>query len=121
MASDVLRLRDRSILDLLKSSGYLESHEAITEQHLLAYLQANRDLIRSWIIYSENRRTSCGYYFLGPDNTPDQGGHWVIGYYPGRKEEHFSDGPTACARFVKLEAENLRYFIEGGPPIKARQ
>lgn len=67
-----------------------------------------------------NRRTKHGYYFLGPNNTRDQGGDWVVGFSSG-KEQHFDEGATACARFVKLEAENLRYMIEGGPPIKARR
>jgi hypothetical protein len=121
MASDFRRLHDRSMLDLLKSSGYLDAHDAITEQHLQALFEAKPDLIHSWIVHSGNRRTRYGYYFLGPDNTSHRGGDWMVGYYPGGKEEHFSDGPAACARFVKLEAENLRYMIEGRPPIKARR
>ena len=118
MASDFYRLRNRSILDLLKSSGYVQDHDAITEQQLQVVFEANPELIHPWFILSEDKRTKYGYYLLPPGGSPNKGADWVVGYYPGGKEEHFSGGPSACARFVKFEAENLRYMIEGGPPIK---
>jgi len=120
MASDFRRLGNRSMPDLLKASGYVEAHGDITEQLLRDCFEAEPDLIRAWQGYGYDRRTKFGYSFLGPDNTSHLGGDWVVDYYPAGKEEHFSDGAAACARFVKLEAENLRYMIEGGPPIKAR-
>ncbi|HTB12762.1 MAG TPA: hypothetical protein VK752_14370 [Bryobacteraceae bacterium] len=114
MASDFYRLRNRSILDLLKSSGYIQGHDAITEQLLQDIFEASPDLIHPWLVLSEDQRTKYGYY-LSPRRTG-----WVVGYHPGGNEERFPEGPAACARFVKLEAENLRYMIEGGPPIKTR-
>jgi hypothetical protein len=120
MASDFYRLRNLSILDLLKSSGYVEEHDAITEQHLHIVFEANPELIRPWFILSEDKRTKYGYYLLPPGVSPNKGSDWVLGYHPGGKEERLPDGPTACARFVKFEVEDLRYMIEGGPPIKTR-
>jgi hypothetical protein len=119
MASDFYRLRNRSILDLLKSSGYVQDHDAITEQQLQIVFEANPELIRPWFILSEDKRTKYGYYLLPPGVSPNKGADWLVGY-PGGKEEHFPGGPSACARFVKFEAENLRYMVEGGPPIKTR-
>ena len=121
MASDFYRLRNRSILDLLKSSGCLQNHDAITEERLRVLFEANPDLIRPWYILSEDQRTKYGYYLLPPGVSPNRSRDWVVGYYPGGKEEHFPDGATACARFVKLEAENLRYMIEGDPPFQPRR
>jgi len=121
MASDFYRLRNRSILDLLKSSGYLQDHDAITEERLRVFFEANPDLIRPWYILSEDQRTKYGYYLLPPGVSPNRSSDWAVGYNPGGKEEHFPDGATACARFVKFEAENMRYMIEGGPPFKPRR
>lgn len=121
MASDFFRLRDRSMLDLLQSSGYLQDHDAITEQQLAAVFEASPDLIHPWFLHSERKRTKYGYYLVPPTGSPDGRGDWVVGYHAGGRVERFSDGATACARFVKFEAENLRYILEGGPPIKPRR
>lgn len=118
MASDFYGLRNRSILDLLKSSGYIHDHDAITELRLGVIFEAKPELINHWVILSDDRRTKHGYYLLPPGVSPNSGADWVVGYHPGGKEEHFPGGPSACARFVKFEAENLRYMIEGGPPIR---
>ena len=117
MAADFYQLRNQSMLDLLKSSDYLLDHDAVTEQQLQVVFEANPELIRPWFILSEDQRTKYGYYLLSPEVSPDA--DWVVGYHPRGNEEHFGDGPSACARFVKFEAENLRYLVEGGPPIKA--
>jgi hypothetical protein len=118
MASDFYGLRNRSILDLLKSSGYVQDYDAITEQQLQIVFEANPELIHPWVILSADQRTKYGYYLLPPGVSPNKGADWVVGYYPGGQEEHLPGGPSACARFVKFEAENLRYMIEGGPPIR---
>jgi hypothetical protein len=121
MPSDFHRLRNRSMLDLLKSAGYVDAHDTITEEQFRAVFEANPDLIQTWIVHSENQRTKYGYYLLPPGVSPNRGSEWIVGYHPRGAEERFRDGPAACARFVKFEAENLRYMIEGGPPFKRRE
>jgi hypothetical protein len=106
------------MLDLMTASGYLQEHDAITEEHLHAIFSANPDLIRPWLAIRNGGR--YGYYLLPPGTSANQN-DWVVGYSPGGKDEHFQDGPAAGARFVKFKANDLRYMIEGGPPIKARR
>jgi hypothetical protein len=118
MAEDFYRLTDRSMLDLLKASGYLDEHDAITEWRLHAIFTSNPDLIRAWLSVGNGGRS--GYYLLPPGTSANQN-DWVVGYNPRGNEEHFPDGPAACARFVKFKAEDLRYMIEGGPPIRRKQ
>jgi hypothetical protein len=118
MAEDFHRLRDRSMLDLLKASGYLQAHDSITEQHLHAIFDANPDLIRPWLAVENGGR--YGYYLL-PPGTSDKHSDWVVGHNPRGKEEHFQDERAAWARFVKFKVEDWRYMIEGGPPIRRRQ
>jgi len=69
MVSDFRRLGNRSMVDLVKASGYVQAHGIITEQLLQAHFEAEPDLIRAWLGYGYDRRTKYGYYFLGPDNT----------------------------------------------------
>jgi len=86
MASDFYRLGNRSMLDLLKSSGYLQDHEAITELQLQVLFGTNPDLIHPWFILSEDQRTKYGYYLLPPGVSPNRGSDWVVGYHPvGRR------------------------------------
>ncbi len=120
MAAEFYGRGNVSILDLLKASGSIENHGAIAEEQLRSVFEANPELVRPWFIYSEDRRTGYGYYLLPPGVTPNKGTDWVVGYYPRGEDEHFPDGPSACARFVKFQAEDLRYMIQGGPPIKTR-
>jgi hypothetical protein len=58
MASDFYRLRNRSLLDLLKSSGYVQDHDTIREQQLQIVFEADPELIRPWSILSEDQRTN---------------------------------------------------------------
>lgn len=115
MASDFRQLANRSMLDLLKDSGYLQVHDAVRESKLRAVFEASPDLIQTWLSLSEDQRTGEGHYLLSPNIS---GRGWVVGYLPGTKEERFSDGPRACARFVKLEVEALRRMIEESSPPK---
>ena len=62
---------NRSILDLLKSSGYIQDHDAVTEQQLQIVFEANPELIRPWVILSDDRRTKYGYYLLPPGASPN--------------------------------------------------
>src|SRR5580698_10609877 len=108
MADDFQRLRDQSLLDLLKSSGYVDKHDKITEELLHAFFDSHPELIRSWIAIASGGR--YGYYVVPPTKPSID---WVVGYNPGGKVERFADGATACARFVKFKAEDLRYTTEG--------
>jgi hypothetical protein len=118
LAEDFYRLGDRSILDLLRASGYLQQHEAITVEDLRAIFSANPDLMRPWLSVGNGGR--YGHYLLPPGTSANQN-DWVVGHNSGGKDEHFQDAPAALARFVKVKADDLRYMIDGGPPIKARR
>lgn len=52
------------MLDLLKSSGYLEVHDAITEHQLRILFEADPELLHHWVILSGDQRTRYGYYLL---------------------------------------------------------
>ena len=118
IVADFRRVGDRSVLDLLKSSGYVDQHSQVTEDDIKSFLIANPELIDTWIGQGADGRG--GYYMLTPTSVSNSSGAWVVGP-PRGSAEHFQDGFLACARFIKLSAENWRYMIEGGPPIKRRR
>src|SRR3954463_3391578 len=110
MAID-LKVGNRSMVDLVRFSGYLTETGAVTEEELGHLFQESPDLIRSWVIYSSDQRTTDGYYLLPPGNGSNGGRDWLVGHYPEGVDEHFADGTRACAKFVKLEAEEIRRNI----------
>ena len=96
----------RSPLSLLAESGYLDLSDAVTAEALANALRNHPSLINDWLHWSENKRSSSGWYFkmMNP-------GTFVVGYYPrsdNRKTKEYSDGFIAAADFIKNEIEEIR-------------
>jgi hypothetical protein len=104
---DFHRLRNVSVRNLLKASGYLEHPDAVGEPELAAFLRANPDVIEAWTALSEDKRVSEGWYLLSPATSFD-GHHWVVGYYPEGKRFSSLDAAEACAYYIKREIESWR-------------
>src|SRR5665213_3812905 len=110
IASYFLRLGNVSVLDLLRSSGYLQDPAALLECHLEDVLQSYPDLIDEWLKHSEDKRASSGWCLLRPIRS--QNAEWIVGYYPkGREQRCFSDRFKACAFFIKQEVEANRSYM----------
>jgi len=110
MATEYYRLRTVSMLDLTKSSGYLQDPDAVTEEALEEVLRANPELISSWLNLSD-ARTRYGWCLSKPHGVGYEGDGWVVEYPNGKKKRHFPDGFTACAFYVKQEIECYRELI----------
>lgn len=97
---------DISAFAILEQSGYLERHADVTPDLLAEILTSDASLVDDWLAYSENKRTSSGWYFLR--GIPD----FAIGYVSdaGHKidEDTYSDGAEACSNFIKKELEEMR-------------
>ena len=106
MASEFYRLRNVSMIDLLKSSGYVQNPSAVLEEDLEVVFRAEPDLIDEWVKLSENKRTRDSWGLVRPDS-PDSA-EWIVIYPNGRKQRSFPDGFKACAFFVKQEIEEYR-------------
>jgi hypothetical protein len=57
LASEFYRLRNLSMIDLLKSSGYVQNPSAVLEKDLEAVFRAEPDLIDAWVRLSSYKRT----------------------------------------------------------------
>jgi hypothetical protein len=101
-----------SVITLFEESGYLEDPNQITEEQILEYLRHNPDLIDTWVLHSENQRTSQGWYIKSPVGNDSPSDIWIVGWYPGGEINKFRDGASAVAFYVKREAEAIRGIIE---------
>ena len=105
MASEVYLRRNSSLIDLLKSSGYVQNPSAAMEQDLEEVFRAEPDLIDGWVILSSYKRTRYPW-LLVPGSSFDS--DWIVMYPNGRRHRRFPDAFKACAFFVKQEIEGYR-------------
>lgn len=111
---DFEKSRNKSIVGLIKESGYLEYKDKIVLGAIKAYLSLNRCLVDNWLIYSSDKRTSSGWYFCADK------GVYIVGYYSkfGGNDNiiKYSDSIEACANFIRNEVNDVMrdggYFEE---------
>lgn len=106
MASEFYRHRNISMIDLLKSSGYVQNPSAVMEQDLEEVFRAQPDLIDEWVRLSSYKRTRYPW-LLVPGSSLDSD-KWIVIYPNGRRQRSFPDAFKACAFFVKQEIEQYR-------------
>lgn len=102
MARDFYSKSNKSITQLFTESGYLENPKIVTREALVGFLTKNPDLIESWQIYSEDKRTEPSWYFL--NNDPE----WIVGYASVPSQEKrtvYKSKFEACAEFILHELE----------------
>ena len=113
------KLRDVSTITLFLESGYLHHRDGISESALEKYLRAHPELVQHWVRFSEDQRCTPSWYLLPPvprihdhDQPP-----WVVGYMPDSDSEPpqktFPNPFSACAFFIKREAEELSGLVNG--------
>lgn len=93
--------KNKSLTQLLKEFNISRDHPTITSEEIKEYLKGNTDLIESWLLYSMNKRTSEGWYFIKNNTTT-----YMVGYLlkdSSNKELEYSDPAQACAVFIYNE------------------
>ena len=95
-----------SIYSLLKESGYFEFHDQISETDISEELTRHLECIDQWLNWSDNKRSSSGWYFRKNEN-----GKYVVSYFPFQeslKAIEYFDKTEACSAFIKREIEDIR-------------
>ncbi len=115
MARDFYRLGNVSMIGLLESSGYLSCPGVVAEELLERAFAGQPELIDAWVVESQNKRTSEGWYIRGIEESPG-GAIWEVGYHPHGARRTFSNRARACAFYVKADVEHLRSIIEKRHP-----
>ena len=97
---------NKSIFSLLKETGYFELYNQVNESNIYECLILYPDCVTQWLEWSENKRSSSGWYFKKDTETK-----YVVGYFPDTKNLTpilYSDKFEACSIFILREIENIR-------------
>lgn len=95
-----------SIASALELTGYNQNYSSIETTQLAEALAADKTLLDEWKQYSEDKRTTSGWYIEFTQND------FIVGYFESSRGStqklHFTNPVDACAAFVKREIENIR-------------
>ncbi len=94
------RSGSKSAYELVHDSGI--DARSLTPESVSAVLLPKPELVSDWLDWSENKRSTPGYYFLA-----EEGGLYIVGYYPGDTQFEFSDPIAACADYVVKEVNSI--------------
>ena len=106
------RLARKSLRALAAETSYRELRPALTREKLTDYLSRHPGLVREWLRYSEDKRTSGGWYLMHPASG------WLVGRLGGPEDERelrFGSGPEACAEFILRELDGVAGEPAGAP------
>jgi hypothetical protein len=97
-----------SPFSLLKSTGYFKAHHHISAAEIRAALLRSPESVREWMEYSEDKRTTSGWYVKQNDDR-----RYEVGYFAEDGDYHnrvqYSDRIDACVSFIKHEIEEIRH------------
>lgn len=101
-----------SPLEVLKRSGYFEKHLQISEDAFYIKLLEFPYLVKEWLDFSENKRTSTGWYFYKSSDS-----EVVLGYIDNKNpsnniEQKYLDIFRGCSNFIIKELEFIRISNE---------
>lgn len=89
---------DRSLLEVVRASGFAEFRGQFAPRELADYLRAKPAIVDQWIAYSEDKRTTEGWY-LRPPYSIGRVARWS----PPMHEVKHPDLAAACAAFIIAE------------------
>ncbi|MDB5226366.1 MAG: hypothetical protein JWN78_559, partial [Bacteroidota bacterium] len=100
--------RNISVYEFLKELQYFKLYNDIKEDDIRNELEQYPDYIKYWMIYSEDKRSSSGWYLLKTNNT------YIVDYFPNENQNlEFVNPEAACANFIKKEIEDIRIATDG--------
>lgn len=91
-----------SVLDLVDESGYRADPASLTVDAVCAHLRGHPDLVDAWLAYSEDKRTSAGWYV-----TQRSGDTFEVGHYPEGDRISVTGPVSACAEFIVREVRSI--------------
>jgi hypothetical protein len=94
--------RTVSVVQLVNESGYLVAPAALTADAVSMYLRDHPELIEAWLAYSQDKRTSSGWYV-----TQRAADSFEIGYFPAGERITVAGRASACAEFIVREVRSI--------------
>ncbi|MCB0753139.1 MAG: hypothetical protein KDC52_16830, partial [Ignavibacteriae bacterium] len=71
--------QNKSIYYLLEETGYFKVFDRISKENIYNELKKVPEYVNEWLIWSENKRSSSGWYFLVNNNEKYQ-----VGFLQGK-------------------------------------
>lgn len=100
---------DVSFHALLIASGYADGHVGVDVPMIEDALRAHPEFVGDWLEYSEEKRSSAGWFIRKAAS-----GGWEVGYVAeGAFEEVslYQDELEACAAFIKKEIDAVKASV----------
>ena len=88
---------EKSFTQLVRESGIADPASGASADALASVLRAEPALIDGWLLWSQDKRVSSGWYF------ERDGDGCAVGYFPEGKRVRFDDVALGCAQFIPLE------------------
>ena len=109
MPTNFQELRNISFVSLLRNTGYFELLDEISSNEIKEQLEKYPEWVKQWVNYSNDKRTSSGWYFIKSEM-----GKYIVGFYPPNKNRtmEFVDIVEACSVFIKMEIESVRMLAD---------
>jgi hypothetical protein len=89
--------------ELIEGAGYPTLRPTLTDRLLADYIADHPDIITQWSMYSDDKRTTDGWYFVHEVDS------WIVGRLGlrGKRavEHRYNSAAEACARFVLAELD----------------
>ena len=99
--------KNMSPMNLLLESGYSEHCESISIEDIQGYISLHPDVAKYWFSYSENKRTSSGWYI----SADSKQGQFRVGYlHPDESKREFNEYTeylSAVADYIKKELDSM--------------
>lgn len=92
------------------SFAYVKKHQIcefvgeLDENEIAQILKSNPSLVSSWLIYSEDQRSSDAWYVLAVDDRK-----FEVGHLPSKAADVFDDAYLAVANFI---VKNIKQVCE---------
>jgi hypothetical protein len=95
-----------SMYELLRQTGYFQLCDEVSEADIRETLVQHPECVDEWISYSQDKRTSSGWYIKQEDSTIYKVGCFLP---KGGKsiETSYVNRTDACAAFIKHELEDI--------------
>ena len=106
LAKNVRERNNVAIYSLLKEVGYFDMYNEVSEDVIREALLLHPNCVNDWIRFSEDKRSSAGWYFQ------QNGIDYEVGFFSLNKNNigptKYSNSIEACAAFIKREIESIR-------------
>jgi hypothetical protein len=96
-----------SMYSIVNSIDYKNIRSSIDEETLSLFIHSHIEVVQNWIYYSEDKRTSSGWFFTAIGNGWEVGRLMLDGNITAKGE--YTSAANACAAFILRELDSVQF------------